>query len=428
MLKRLQSLLPKGKFARALALLSGGTMLGQLCLVASSPILTRLFTPEDFGVLAVFAAILATLAVILALRYDFALPLGDDDKRAAATAYGAAGIVAINAAIIAIAVFAFAGQFSAAVGIPALEPLLWLFPPTVLVHGWIVVLTYWSLRRQTFKLNSISKLVLGATQAGLQLFLGFLAFGAPGLIIGYSTGMLMQFLYLYRGTSSADRQLIFGTSFNEMRAALKEHWRYPLLYAPSALMTSSAQLLPPVFLAMVYGPALAGLFALGQRVVGMPVRMLSHSAGQVFLSEVPKLAPDKVEKLFLKTSWRFLALGLVGMVPLIFIGPWAFALVFGEKWRVAGEIVGWLVPLYVSRFTVLAVSQVLNILNQQYWHLIMASCSLIALALSFTAGWYYGWAEMTTIAVYSLSWAVIQAATWYVSWRAVRHHAREAVT
>lgn len=416
--------MPKGKFARALALLSGGTLLGQLFLVASSPILTRLFTPADFGLLAVFSSFLATIAVVLALRYDFAQPVGKDDAEAAGITLGAIWIVAVNALIIAVIVYFLADQLAQAVKMPDLGRLLWLFPPTALVHGWIVVLTYWSLRRQTFKLNSVSKLVLGATQAGVQLTLGFLAFGAPGLIIGYSTGMLLQFIYLYRGTTVEDRQLIFGRSLSNVREALRTHWRYPVLYAPSALMTSSAQLLPPVFLAMVYGPALAGLFALGQRVVGMPVRMLSHSAGQVFLSEVPKLPPDKVEKLFVKTSGRFLALGVVGMLPLVFIGPEVFAIVFGENWREAGVIVGWLVPLYVSRFVVLSVSQVLNILNQQYWHLIMASCSMVALAVSFTAGWYYQWHHLTTIAVYSVSWAVIQAATWLVSWRAVRQFAR----
>lgn len=426
MSKKLARFLPKGKFARALTLLSGGTLLGQLCLVAVSPILTRLFTPEDFGVLAVFAAFLATISVILALRYDFAQPVGEDDREAASITLGAAWIVVINTSIILAAVYFLADEVAAALDMPALAPLLWLFPPTILVYGWLVVLTYWSLRRQTFKLNSISKLVLGGTQAAVQLLLGYLAFGAPGLIVGYATGILVQFLYLFHGTRADDRRMIFQSSREDVFKALKKHWRYPVLYAPSALMSSAAQLLPPVFLAIVYGPALAGLFALGQRVVGMPVRMLSHSAGQVFLSEMPKLTADQVEKLFIKSSWRFLALGAVGMLPLIFIGPELFAFVFGEKWRESGVIVGWLVPLYISRFVVMSVSQVLNVLNQQSWHLIMSSLSLIALAGSFTAGSYFQWNYMTTIACYSLSWTVIQIATWLVSWRAVCRSAKSA--
>jgi O-antigen/teichoic acid export membrane protein len=49
--------------------------LGQAITVLVSPILTRLYTPEDFGVFGVYASILGIVTVVASLRYEYALPL-----------------------------------------------------------------------------------------------------------------------------------------------------------------------------------------------------------------------------------------------------------------------------------------------------------------------------------------------------------------
>jgi len=75
-------LLPKNQFARSVAVLTGGTASVQLLLVLAAPILTRLYTPEDFGLLAVFVSILGILSIIASLRYELAIPIAEDDKTA----------------------------------------------------------------------------------------------------------------------------------------------------------------------------------------------------------------------------------------------------------------------------------------------------------------------------------------------------------
>jgi O-antigen/teichoic acid export membrane protein len=67
-LARIKALLPKSSFARNVAVLVGGTAVGQAIVVLASPILTRLYTPEDFGVLAVYASLLGILSTVAALR------------------------------------------------------------------------------------------------------------------------------------------------------------------------------------------------------------------------------------------------------------------------------------------------------------------------------------------------------------------------
>lgn len=416
--------IPKGKFVRALALLSGGTMLGQLCLVASSPVLTRLFTPEDFGVLAILVSMNAILGVIVVLRYEFAIPVCKTDEEAANMTAGAGLVVVAFALLLSVFLWFVGKPFTELVNAPALAPWLWLLIVTVTAYGFVVVMTYWSLRRHTYATNSKSRLVLGASQAGSQLALGAAGIGVAGLLIGYAAGFILQASYFFGAIARADRKLVFSAKWPGILQAMRQHWRYAVYNAPASLMTTSTQLLPPVLLAIVYGPAVAGLFALGQRVVALPVRMLSHAAGQVYLSQAPGLSPTGLRKMFVRTTTRFFALGACGLLPLAVIAPDLFAFVFGEAWREAGNIVRYLIPLYLSRFTVLPVAQTLNILERQHWHLILSSLSVMVLIGSFASGWWFQWPVLLTISVYAVLWASIQLSTWYVAWIAVNDHVR----
>ncbi|MGQ9623675.1 MAG: lipopolysaccharide biosynthesis protein, partial [Candidatus Caldatribacteriaceae bacterium] len=76
-------ILPRGRFGRSVLLLAGGTALGQAVTVLVSPILTRLYSPEDFGVFGVYASLLGIVAVIASLRYEYAIPLPEEDETAA---------------------------------------------------------------------------------------------------------------------------------------------------------------------------------------------------------------------------------------------------------------------------------------------------------------------------------------------------------
>ena len=91
-----QRILPKSRFARSASLLAGGAVAGQAIIVAASPILTRLYSPEDFGVLAVFASLLSILSIVASLRYQLAIPLPKTDEEAANVTVLSLAVVAVS--------------------------------------------------------------------------------------------------------------------------------------------------------------------------------------------------------------------------------------------------------------------------------------------------------------------------------------------
>lgn len=419
-LKLAQRFLPQGRFARRLTILSGGTTLGQGLLILSSPLLTRLFEPEEFGVLAVFSAIAAILCQVTALRYEVALPVLRRDEDAAAMAVAGSLSALVWSLVFALVLALFENPLAARLGIPGFGHVLWLMPPMLLTWGLSLVLAHWSIRRGSFKVNAAGNLAMSASQAAGQLASGAIHATAMSLTFGYILGSLIRCACLLTAPSRADWGLFRRVSWTRMTALAREHWHYPVYSGSSALLQSSAQMLPAVLIAILFGPAAAGWFGLGQRVTGMPARMVGEAAGQAFLAEIAHAQGPELHPLFKRTALRLLLLGLLGLAPLLLLGPPLFALIFGEPWRETGMIVQVLIPLHLARFVVTPLTQTLNVTGRQHLHLVASLLGALALLLSFALSALLDLTLLATLLLYSLSSSAAFLFHLLCAWRAAQ--------
>jgi O-antigen/teichoic acid export membrane protein len=419
-------LLPENRFLRRLAMLSGGTLLGQLLLVASSPLLTRLYGPEAFGALAVFSSLSAIVGLVAGLRYEFAVPVVADAEEAADLVGLGLATSALTAALTALGAWAAGPWLARLTGLPELAWLVWLLPATVLLNGLVLPLSFWSVRQGTFRVNTADKLVQGAGQVGPQLLLGAAGAGGPGgLVLGYSLGYLARLLHFLHALPGPERaRLLLRIRWRRLWPLARRHWRYPAFSAPSTLLESAVQLLPAVLLAALYGPVVAGWFGLGQRVMGLPVKLLAQAASQVFLGEAPRLLlggdPAAGRRLVARSAAGFAVVGLAGTVPVVLLGPGLFAFVFGEPWREAGVMAALLVPQHLARFVVLPVSQTLNIYGRQELHLVATLVGAAALAAAFGAAAWLGLDVMRAVLLYSVGTTAAYLLYLWFAWRVTR--------
>jgi O-antigen/teichoic acid export membrane protein len=398
----LRHLLPDSSFLRKWWLLASGTIMGQALVVISSPLLTRLVTPEEFGLFAVFSALVGIAGAAAGLRYEYAVPLAAADEDAAAIA---AVVVLTSAALATLAaglVWLCGGWFVERLDAAPLAPWLWLLPPAIFVWGGGSALSYWSVRHHTYGVSAINRtLQLGAQTAG-QLGAAFAGWGAPGLIIGYLLGYLTRLGHYVALLPAADRRMLFAWRWQRWRAVAREHWRYPAFSLPSSLLAQIIQLGPAIIIAAMFGPAVAGFFALAQRVVGLPIRMVSEAAGQVFLGELRGLERPALRRLFRRTVMLFAGLGIAGMLPLLLFAPPLFEFVFGDGWAEGGVLVQLLVPLYIARFIDLPVSQLFNVLNHHQLGLLLTFLRALALVASFSIGAAFALSTFETILIFSV--------------------------
>ena len=361
---KLKQLLPNNRFARSVSVLAGGTAAGQLIVIAASPILTRLYTPEDFGLLAVYAGILGILGVIANLRYQLAIPLPDSDEDAASIAALSLLVVVLITVLAAIAVWLFGAELVHLLNTPALETYLWLVPVGIFLVGIYQTLQYWALRTKLFSIIAKTKMVQSASVAGIQIIGA--ALGPVALLGGRTLGQAAVNLSLWKGIKSTLPAQGGSVNVKSILAMALKFKQFPLFSSWAGLLNASGSQVPPLFFAALFGPAAAGGYMLAQRVINMPLSVIGAAIADAFLpSSIDALREKRLGRHVASLFLALASLILPGATLLFFIAPGIFGVVFGEEWYLAGEIVRWLSPMLAIQFLISPVSRIFVTLERQ---------------------------------------------------------------
>jgi len=385
-------------------------------LLVFSPILTRLYDPVDFGALAVFSSLTAIIGGIVTLRYEFAVPIATTAEHAAAAVAVAALSCFSMVGLTTIGVMNWGGSLAAWVQMPVLDDVLGLLPLALLMSGLSQPLDYWSIRNNSVRLNAASRLVLFGSQGLVQAVLGLLWPTALGLVVGYVVGYTSRFLVLLGGVRRADWQRLARLDRTTIIGVARRGWHYPTFATGSTFLQGLNNFVPAILVAAMYDAATAGMFGLAQRVLVVPIRLVSAAASQVFLDEAARLDHQALRRLRNVTVTSFLVLGLVVMGPVLLAGPWLFAVGFGEAWREAGTMAQLLVVPQLARFVLMPVSQTFNVLGRMDLDLVTVVIGTGLLAVAFGFGATLGWSPLATIAAYAFATTVGQLLTLIVAW------------
>lgn len=342
--------------------LAGATALAQGLSIAALPILTRVFRPEDFALLAVFTALLGLISVVAGLRLNLAIPLPQDDGEAAALL--SLSLLATTAVSVCVAVLClgWSAPISVALGAPEIAPFLWLLPPAVWLAATYAALQYWSSRARRYREIARTRLSRSAGGTCTQLLFAALYPSTIGLVAGQIVTSGAGVLSLARSLWRHDRRAFSALTIQQLTKTWRQWWRFPALSVPEAL-TNAAGLQVPVLLIAAWsaGPE-AGFLMLCMRLLGAPMVLLGTSVGQVFLTEAPGHARTASLGQFTKRTITNLA---ATGVPLIaaagLLGPLVFPAIFGDSWRAAGDLLFVMTPWFALQFITTPVSAVLQI-------------------------------------------------------------------
>lgn len=340
-----------GSSSRHVLTLMTGTALAQAIPVAISPILTRLYTPSEMGLLALFMALTAIPAAVASGRYELAIQLADDDDDAINIA-ALSLLIAGGLATLLLGVVALAGEpIASLAGNDDIRPWLYLVPVAVLLQGTFNVLTYVNTRAKQFPDLARSQVLKSVVMATVQAGSGTLKGGPSGLIVGHIAGILAGDARLSRNAARG-RDLRATVTRRRMRALAKRHVRMPKFLAPSTLANATANHSSSVLVSSFYSASTLGFFALGQRALGAPLQVLGTAIGQVFFQRASeaKNTTGSAYKVMKQARNALLACSLLIFVPLYFVVEPIFAFIFGEPWRTAGTYAQLLIPLIAVRF------------------------------------------------------------------------------
>ena len=421
--KVVRSVLPQGWFARNVVVLAGGTVLGQAIVVLTSPILTRLYTPEDFGVLAVYTSILSIISVIASLRYELAIPLPEKDEDAANILALSLSIVAFMGLLVGIGTWLLGIQIVCLANVPALRQYLWLFPVGVVMVGTYEVLNYWAVRKEAFTQIARTKLNQGAGLAIAQIGLGLLKSGPLGLLIGRIMGQAAGITTLTMLAYKKDKKALEAISPSRVRYMVARYRRFPLFSSGAALINALGLQLPVLLLSGFYGAQVVGQFMLVQRVFGLPLTLLGTAVSQVYLSQAAHKARADIQglqKLFYTIAKRMAVLGSMPTIILVGAGPSLFSLVFGIEWRQAGVYAQIMAAMFLSAFVATPLSYTFSVLERQDLSLIWNGSRLLLSAGSIYIAYKLGWNATHAVVAYSIGMLVGYLSLFLLSASAIR--------
>lgn len=390
-------------------------------ILASTPILTRLFTPTDFGILAVFISILGVVPVVANFRYDIAISLSKDKQESFHTlALCFLGTTLCTAAV--------AGVFISGVlntvdtEFSSLQPYGWIVAVGTFAVGVFTALNAWVGYAQKFDLVAKVKVRQAVSSIITQVGFGLLTTGPLGLLIGYVISQS------YGATSFAAEVLRArpkGFGLRDIYAAAKKYRSFLLFAFPAGVVNRLGIHLIPVLIGAFYTITAAGFFLLAQRLVALPTLVIGRSVAQVYTNRLAKDSLRRDVRLlptYLRTVLALSAAGVVPMAILLAFSPSLFQFIFGSEWRIAGVFCQLLVPAFYAQFVVSPMIQTLNVLGYQKTQLVWDCARLLLVISVFLIGDHYEYDQTGAVVAISASLTVAYVLQFLLSVWAIGRH------
>ncbi|CAN5255575.1 lipopolysaccharide biosynthesis protein [soil metagenome] len=382
----------RSPFFNSMAVLFSGSAASAGIGFAATPILARLYSPAEFGVLGVFVAALTLFSVVATLRYDRAIPSAVDDRDAGLALLTALSAVVCTSLLCCLLVLSGALEsiISGARGNQLL--LAWALPVGMAATGTYDALSFWMVRRRDYRALSLTKASQGASMVGAQVGLGLVHVGAAGLVVGQIAGSSMGILRLGKKALELDRHALTMITVAELRATAIRYRRFPLLSSPAVLLDALTGALPTLFIAHRFGAVPAGVLTIVTRVVQAPLSLLSTNMSQIFFGELAALKraqSDTMLDLFVRRFRQIIPMGMALVGGMLLVVPHVLPVLLGAKWGEATTYFLILSPAIFAGFISSPFGVGIDVLRRQDLHFLRDAvrAGILIAAVTF-ASWY----------------------------------------
>ena len=383
--------------------LASGTAFAQLLGILTTPLLTRLYPPEAFGLAAVFISITGIVSAVMCLRYEQAIMLPETDEEAVnllAVSIGFAMLVSLLTAFI---IWWGKTLLLRALNIDMLAPYLWLMPVAAWLGGVFNALNYWNSRTRQFGRLSVTRMVSSFVTAVATLGAGLIGIATAGAKIGANVGGQALAAIILSGQIWRDDRKLFIRSLHwrDISLVLKRYRKFPLYDTWSTLLNTASWQLPVLLLSSFFSPIVVGHYALGYRILQLPMNFVGTAIAQVFFQRASGAYIQGKLDIVVESAFRRLVMvGLFPVLTLTIIGRDLFSVVFGASWAEAGVYTQILSIWAFFWFISSPLSTVFRVLEKQEF---LLKWNLFNLIIRFFSLWIGGVLQNPRLAVFLFS-------------------------
>jgi O-antigen/teichoic acid export membrane protein len=407
---------------KGIVIIGSGSAIAQIIGIICMPILTRIYSPEIFGILAVFSSLLAILIICGSFKYETAIPLPDEDEDAEYLVILSLFIVCSLTIILSI-ILTFFGDFLAGIfHFESIQPYYLLFCFGFFVICVYQIFLYWAIRSKDYFTITRTKIAQSISGTVSKIILGILSFGAFGLICGEVLGRIAGLSSLGRAILPKIWLSLHDFNFHKFRSLAYKYRKFPTFSLPAGLINEISLQIPILFLSAIFGFEIVGLYELSYLMLVLPVSLVGSSLLQVFHGETAEIfrhKPNEILALYQQTTKKLFMFG----APLILLGavisPVVFPIIFGSAWKDAGMFSLPLSIMVIAQFVVSSTDR-LDLYGYNHWALAWN----IGRTIVVLAGFYFASLAMlspvATILVFSLIMTIMYVICYILNIKAIK--------
>ncbi|WP_395051192.1 lipopolysaccharide biosynthesis protein [Flavobacterium sp.] len=384
MIKRIRN---SSEFTKNIFVLISGTGISQAIPIAISPILTRIYSPKDFGLLGLYISICSMFGIIVSLRYDAAIIQSDNDGEAKQLVV----VSFISSLFFCLLLFLIILFFNERIAtlLNNNDIRYWLFsvPLSVFLVSALYIITFWLNKKKRFLDMSVNRVINKSTDSAVSLSSGFIGLIRQGLLLGYILGQFVMITLLFK------KILKDNFIFNKKRARLviRKYKEYPRFFLPSTILSEISSNVFLILMSVFYGSVFTGFYALVFRVTYLPLGLVGNSIGEVYRQKANEhyLEFGNCKALFIKTFKTLFVIGLMPFLVLFFFSEYLFVFVFGPEWKTAGEIAKYFSFLIFFQFVSTPLSFTIFLNKSQKQEMVLQFLRTVFTILSILIGLHY---------------------------------------
>jgi len=365
----------KSNFAKNILILTTGSFGAQAINLFFSPLLTRLYGPEVFGILGVFVGVLSILTPVAALTYPGAIVLPKNDSHAFSIVQLSLYLSLMVSFIVALIFFIGGSGLLVFIGSATIAPYIYLIPLALILVAWLQASQQWLTRKKEYKLTAKVSILQSIISNSFKALFGLIHPSAGALIIITILGNMLYVMLSVLGINKFKVSKLgglFSIGNEDVRACLqvaRQYRDFPTYRAPQALINTVALSLPLLLLSKFSGTASAGLYSICSMALILPTMVLGNAVADVFYRRLSEAAHrnENISGLIMKATAGVAILGFLPFLSVVLLGPDLFQFAFGSEWVKAGEYGRWIAIMSYFSFVGRVSAASIPVLNMQSW-------------------------------------------------------------
>lgn len=400
------------KFSRQVATLATGTSIAQIITIATSPIITRLFSPESLGVSALFISIIGPLAIISTLSYPTAIVLPRNQSQAVKLILLSIYLAVVFTFVLIILWLMSEQKISEIFDMNAIQSYAYLAPLAILGTSISGIISQWLIRNKSFLLISKIAIITAIITSAIKIIVGYYY---PDPIVLIYSAIISYYISLFFIKFIQPDEFIEIKFFNFSKRKFLQLYKTAIKYSdfliyrtPQTLLNYLNHSISIFMLTLLFGLDSAGYYSLAFAVLSVPITVISGSVYQAIYPKINSVFLDgqSIYPYLIKSILWLSVFGLVPTVTLIFFGKEIFTFIFGDEWEKTGIYVQFMSIALFFYYIGRPIFAAIPVLKLQRDLLFWEVCDLILRSALFYFAYKYNYNDVFVISLLSILSAI----------------------